>query len=138
MAGRVLAVDLGQARLGLALSDPLGISAEPLSVLPHDEEAIRRIGEVARAHGVTRLVVGLPLNMDGSTGAAAERARQFAAELAARLGLPVALQDERLSTVEAEGSLTQANAGRRQKKDKADAVAAAIILRQWLDRRPQD
>jgi putative Holliday junction resolvase len=133
---RALAIDVGSVRLGLAISDPLGISAQPLSVLrragpKRDFEAIRRIVE-EREIGV--IVLGLPYNMDGSEGSAAEAARLFG-QLLAPLDLPIEFVDERLSTVMAESVLLSADLRRADRKEVRDKVAATIILQSWLDRR---
>lgn len=94
-----------------------------------------QIAEVVREFEVTRAVVGLPLNMDGTEGSSARMARGFAARLAQELGLPVELGDERLSTFEAEGRLRDRGVRARDRKEVVDAEAAAVILQDWLDRR---
>jgi putative Holliday junction resolvase len=133
---RALAIDVGSVRLGLAVSDPLGISAQPLTVikrttLARDLDAIRKV--IAEKE-VTVLVVGLPLNLDGSEGPAVEAARKFGDALAA-LGLPIEYVDERLSTVMAESALIEADMRRSDRKQTRDKVAAALILQTWLERR---
>lgn len=137
MDGRVLAVDYGRRRLGLALSDPLGWTAQPLAVVPRrDPEAdLKRIAEVCRAHGVARVVVGLPVRLHGAPGPEAEEALRFAERLRARLGLPVETWDERLTTREAERRLVEADLSRARRRARVDAVAAALILQGYLDRR---
>jgi putative holliday junction resolvase len=132
---RYLGLDLGRARIGLALADDVLRTARPLSVLPHtsEREDLERIGAVAREYEVGRAVVGLPLNMDDSEGPAARHARAFAARLAETLGLPVALHDERLSTFEAQDRLRGQGFSARAQRARVDAEAAAVILQGWLD-----
>ncbi len=120
----VLAVDHGEARAGLAISDPSGTLARPLGVAePPDPETV---AVAARENGAERVVVGLPVSLDGTEGPQARRARQFAGELAAELDVPVETYDERLTTRLAEES---ARAGARAP---ADALAAAHLLESWL------
>jgi putative Holliday junction resolvase len=134
---RYLGIDLGRARIGLALADDILRSARPLKAIRHlDESAdLAEIGTVAREYEVTRAVVGLPLNMDGTEGASARMARAFAPRLSASLGVPVDLFDERLSTFEAEDRLRARGVSARDMKALVDAEAAAVILQGWLDGR---
>jgi putative Holliday junction resolvase len=132
--GRVLAVDPGSRRVGLAVSDPLGLTGQPHSVL--DAEApglIAEIGRVAAELGVERIVVGLPVSLNGSEGPAAAAARRFAAELAAATGLPVEMFDERFTTVSAERVLAAARLPGRRRRAVRDRVAAAVLLQAYLD-----
>jgi len=130
----IAALDLGTKRIGLAVSDPGETSALPLGAI--ERRVVRWDLEqvAARLAGreVTRVVVGLPLNMDGSEGPAARQARAFAARLAIEMGLAVEMFDERLTSVEAEERLARADVGRRRRKQAVDAVAAAVILEGWL------
>lgn len=133
---RALAIDVGSVRLGLAVSDPLGLTAQPLAVVRRsgpakDLEAIRKV-VAEREIGV--LVLGLPFNMDGSEGPAAEAARAFG-KLLEPLDLPIEYVDERLSTVMAESVLLSADLRRADRKEVRDKIAATIILQAWLDRR---
>jgi putative Holliday junction resolvase len=134
---RTAAIDFGRKRLGLAITDDQGRDAYPLGAMERrslklDLEAIRsRLAE----RGVTRIVVGLPLNMDGSEGPAARAARAFAERLAAVTGLPVELYDERLSSFEAEERLRGAVSSRAARKRAVDAIAAVVILEGWLQSR---
>lgn len=136
---RVLGVDLGERRIGLAISDEEGRFAFPAghlkrSVLARDLEAIR---ELAATRGATRIVVGLPLRLDGSEGAGARAARDFARALRDATSLPVELVDERLTTRQAERALQEApSRTRRGRKQVIDAMAAALLLRTWLDAHP--
>jgi putative Holliday junction resolvase len=131
-----LGVDLGRARIGLALADDVLRTARPLRVVPHRAEAadLAAIAEAARAYEAERVVVGLPLNMDGSEGPAARHARAFARKIEAALGVPVELFDERLSTFEAERRLRDRGFSAKDLRSRVDAEAAAVILQGWLDR----
>jgi putative Holliday junction resolvase len=135
---RYLGIDLGRARIGLALADVVLRAARPLKAVERRGEAadLDAIGEVAREYEVTRAVVGLPLNMDGTEGPSSRLARGFAPRLAEALGVPVELFDERLSTFEAEDRLRARGVSARDMKALVDAEAAAVILQGWLDRRP--
>ncbi len=135
---RYLGIDLGRARIGLALADDVLRAARPLKAVERRSESadLEAIGEVAREYEVTRAVVGLPLNMDGTEGASSRLARGFAPRLAEALGVPVDLFDERLSTFEAEDRLRSRGVSARDMKALVDAEAAAVILQGWLDRRP--
>ena len=132
---RAMAIDYGDRRIGLAVSDLLGLLAgEAWTMEEWDmERAARRIAEEARARDVGTLVLGLPKNMDGTEGPRAEKSRAFAALLERESGLPVVLWDERRSSVEAHAILHAA--GKKEKKHRAsvDAVAASLLLEGYLD-----
>lgn len=132
--GRVLAIDPGTVRIGLALSDPLRIVAQPFDVIDAGPHALDRIARVAAEQGVTDIVVGLPTSLDGSEGPAATAARRFAAAVEERTGLPVHLVDERFTTRTAEEAMIEGGARRRTRRRRRDQVAAAVILRQYLER----
>jgi putative Holliday junction resolvase len=133
---RTLGVDLGRVRIGLALADEVLRTARPLRVVHRraDDADLAAIAEAAREYEVDRVVLGLPLNMDGSEGPAARHARGFAPKLAAALGVPVELFDERLSTFEAETRLRDQGFSAKDRRARVDAEAAAVILQGWLDR----
>ena len=133
--GRILAVDYGTVRIGLALSDPSGFLAQSLEVLRRrsDPEAIVDIVRIAKDREVLEIVVGLPLNMNGSAGDKAEICRQFAKELEEESGLPVHLFDERLTTVAAQKTLIAQDVRRSKRKQVVDAVAATVLLQTYLD-----
>jgi putative Holliday junction resolvase len=133
--GRVMAVDPGSRRVGVAVSDPTGTIAQPLAVLPAEpaETLVARLVQVAREQEATRLVVGLPRRMDGSHGPEARAARTLAGELRRASGLPVALVDERLTSVAAERALLAGGASRARRRQLSDPVAAALILQSYLD-----
>ncbi len=132
---RVVALDVGDRTIGVAASDELGITAQPLSTIRRTnlERDLARLGEILRERETERLVVGLPLNMDDTEGPRAARTRRFADELARRFGLPVVLWDERLSTWEAERALIEAGVRRKKRKSVIDTAAAQVILRSYLD-----
>jgi putative Holliday junction resolvase len=133
---RALGIDLGSKRIGVAVSDGEGRLATPYEVVPRSGDPARdhrRIAELAEETGAERLVVGLPLSLDGSVGAAAEAAVAEAELLAAATGLPVDTWDERLTTVTADRHLAGLKGPARRKV--IDKVAAAVILQGWLDHR---
>ena len=135
--GKILAVDWGSVRIGLAVSDDLGLTAQGLGIVPRTGEAqtLDAIEGQVRALGVEVIVVGLPRNMDGSDGPSAEAARTFARALEERLQLPVHLWDERLTSLAAERMLVGAGVRRRTRRGLVDQVAATLILQGFLDRR---
>lgn len=134
MNGRVLALDIGDARIGIAVSDPTGTIASPVEVLHRVGWGpdVRRITELCRIYETQSILSGLPLNMDGSEGFQAQKVKQFCAQLE-KAGLTVYYQDERLSTVVAEDALLEGNVSREGRKEVVDKIAAAVILQQWLD-----
>lgn len=134
-AGRLLAVDLGTKRIGLALSDPSGLLATPLATLTAEPATtlVERLLAVARAHEATGLVVGLPRRLDGSAGPEAQVARRLAAQLRSRSGFSVELVDERLTSVIAERALLANGHKRARRKELSDQVAAAVTLQGYLD-----
>jgi putative Holliday junction resolvase len=132
----VAGIDFGRKRIGLAVSE--GQAAYPLKIMERrslkaDLAAIRSL---LIERGVSLIVVGLPLNMDGTEGPSARAARTFAEHLGTATGLPVELFDERLTTFEAQERLREASASRAAKRASRDAVAAAVILEGWLETRP--
>ena len=131
----VLSVDLGHARTGLAVSDKSGFLASSLCVITeyNDDKLVEKIAEQASSVKAELLVVGLPRNMDGSEGECAIRARELAARLSERTGLPHVMQDERGTTITAHAYLSSGNVYGKKRKQKVDAVAASIILQDYLD-----
>lgn len=139
---RVMGVDFGEARIGVALSDPTRTLATPLTTIHEKDKGlqIKRVAALASEHEVAQLVVGIPYMLDGSVGDMAEMAEKFAAKLEATTGLPVARWDERFSSITAEDALRVADGGRKKKKKKGqhdkgriDQAAAAVLLQEWLD-----
>jgi putative holliday junction resolvase len=137
MSGRILGLDLGTRRIGVALSDPSETIAAPLETLTVTgrRAALQHIAALCRRHGVARVVVGWPRNMDGSRGPAAQEAEVFAARLRAALDVPVDLWDERLSTAAAERMLIETGTRRDNRRGARDRVAAALVLQAYLDAR---
>ena len=131
---RIMAIDLGDARTGLAVSDAMGIlCGEAWTMEDWDmERAAKRIAEAAKERGVERLVLGLPKNMDGSEGPRAEKSREFKAMLDAESGLPVVLWDERRSSIEAHAILHASGKKEKKHRKTVDAVAASLILEGYL------
>lgn len=137
LEGRVLGLDLGDVRIGVAISDPERRLAVPLGTVHTGAPAdLKAIAALVHEHDVTAVVVGLPLRMSGETGTRATHARGFADALGSVLDVPVRLQDERLSTFEADRALKDAGAGGRARRGAVDRSAATIILQAWLDGQP--
>ncbi|WP_242395814.1 Holliday junction resolvase RuvX [Anaeromyxobacter oryzisoli] len=132
---RTLGVDLGRVRIGLAIADDVLRTARALTTITRRGEArdLAAITDLALDYEVTRAVLGLPLNMDGSEGPSARLARAFAPKLSAALGVPVELFDERLSSFEAESRLREQGISSKDARSMVDAEAAAVILQGWLD-----
>ena len=151
--GSILSIDYGRERMGLAIADANVRMAQPLSTMErvNRNEDMRRLRELVREHGVKLVIVGLPLKLDGTRGEMAEEAERFARRVQKQIGVPVELVDERLTSWEAERLLEETQgrflhvekpyAGRKQKKAPAratvDAVAAAVILKEYLERQRQ-
>ncbi len=132
--GRILGIDYGSTRIGLALSDPTGCIASPFEVWPADT-ALKAFARLCREQAVERVVVGLPLHMDGGEGPAAALARAFAEKLRAALTVPVELWDERWTTLSAQQALIEGGVRRRERKGLVDKIAAQIMLQHYLDSR---
>ena len=133
-AGRVIGLDLGDRRVGVALSDPARTVATPLEVLVRSGGLHRAIKNLVDEWEATTVVVGLPVSLDGSEGPAAAKARTEIDRLGATLGVPVETYDERLTTVSAERLMTDAGLDSRSQRKVVDKIAAAILLQAWLDR----
>ncbi|MGB0034688.1 MAG: Holliday junction resolvase RuvX [Candidatus Acidiferrales bacterium] len=134
---RILAIDYGRKRVGLALSDELGLTAQPHATLVRTNRRndLRRLREICLQHSVGHIVVGHPLHMNGKAGEMADEAVRFAVRLHKELGIEVELVDERLTSWEAEQTLTETNSSPRRKRSSIDDVAAAVLLRDYLERR---
>ena len=139
VTGRVMALDVGKVRVGVALSDPLGYTAQPLLTLWRKSrgEDLRSLLRLIRKHEVVEVVVGNPLHMSGDVSPWAAKVQDFAEELRKRSGLPVQLWDERLSSVAAHEILDEAGHDRRGRKYVIDQVAAVVILRGWMESKKQ-
>ena len=134
---RILAVDPGSKRIGLALSDPTETIAQALATVPAEpvESLPARVAAVARTHAAERLIVGLPLRLDGTHGPEAAAARRLADAIRRESGLPVELVDERLTTAAAERALIAGGVKREQRRQGIDRVAATMLLQSHLDHR---
>jgi len=134
---RVLAIDFGRARTGLAISDELGLLAHPLETVKsaNMKAVVQRIAILVREKNIECVVVGLPRNMDGSHGGAAEAVLAFVEKLRAQLSVPVVTWDERLTTVAANRALRDAGRSTRSTRGCVDQVAAQMILQGYLDQR---
>ena len=132
---RILALDPGTKRIGIAISDELKMIAQPLEFVPAQPfpELVARLKALVQEKQVELILVGLPRNMDGSYGPAAERVREFVTELKKVIPLRIKTWDERLTTVQANRILIQGNVRREQRKEKVDKMAAAILLQSYLD-----
>lgn len=132
---RILGVDYGSRRLGFAVSDEDGLLALPVCVVPvkSDRQALAETERLCREKLAGRIVVGLPLNMNGSRGPAAQQAERFAEALRQRMIMPVELWDERLSSAQAERILLGADVSRRRRREAVDKLAAQIVLQSYLD-----
>lgn len=138
-----MGIDFGERRIGVALSDPTATLASPLETLvrrPGKRPPLKALEELARAHAVERLVVGLPLDLRGEEDEWCRAVRASAEELARRLGVPVDYVDERFTSVEAQRAVRGSGLSRteRGRKERVDRAAAAIILQRWLDRRSRE
>lgn len=134
---RVLGIDHGQERIGVAVSDELQMLAHPLETISRAKtpDSLGRIAAIAREKNVERIVVGLPRHMNGSIGASAEEAQQFADKLRLLVACEVLTWDERLSTVAAQRALREAGKSSRQTRGYIDQVAAQMLLQSYLDSR---
>lgn len=132
---RILALDHGTRRVGVAVSDELKMIATPLEYIAPEPftDFITRLNQILIEKEVGLILIGLPRNMDGSYGPAAQKVQEFVARLQAEVTVPIKLLDERLTTVQAQRSLLHANVRRDQRKEKVDKTAAAILLQSYLD-----
>jgi len=133
-----MGLDLGDKTIGVAVSDPMGWTAQSIEVIRRQgsiDVEIRRLGELITEYGVELILLGLPKNMNGTVGDQGQKAIQYAGQLEERLGLPVQLWDERLSTAAAGRALLEADMSRAKRKKVIDKVAAAVILQGYLDYR---
>lgn len=131
---RIMGVDIGEKRIGIAVSDPLGITAQGVETYTRKgEDDARYIAQRARELGASLIVAGLPLNMNGSEGPSAKMVREFMDEVSS-FGIPAEFVDERLTTVSAERILIEADVSRKKRRQVVDKIAAVYILRTYLDR----
>jgi putative Holliday junction resolvase len=135
---RILAIDYGRKRIGCALSDELGLTAQPLETIVRTNRRndLRRLRDICRKHGVARILVGHPLHITGAASPMADEAARFAARLEKELHIEVELVDERLTTWEAQQTVAETkSSSRRRKRTSVDDVAAAVLLRDYLEHR---
>ena len=139
MNERILALDVGDVRIGVAISDPTRTIASPVEVIRRVGWGpdTRRIVALCAQYETTEVLSGLPLNMDGTEGFQAKKVRDFCAQLT-KAGLHVSFQDERLTTVTAEEAMLEDNLSRASRKQNVDKIAAAVILQQWLNEQKQE
>ncbi len=136
---RLIGLDYGRRTVGVAVSDPLGLTAQPLETIVRKEEhtlrrTLARLEELCRVYEVERIVLGLPLNMDDSEGERAALTRAFGEKLVQRTGLPLSYEDERLTTLEAEEVLRAAGLPKKEWKKHLDQMAASLILRSYMEK----
>ena len=134
MNERIVALDIGDVRIGVAVSDAMRLIASPVEVIRRVGFGpdVKRVQEICRRYDTSIVLSGLPYNMDGTLGFQSEKVRLFCQQLE-KVGLTVYYQDERLTTVTAERALLEDNMHRAQRRQNVDKVAAAVILQQWLD-----
>lgn len=140
---RILGLDFGSATIGVAVSDPLGWTAQGVEIIRRSEEnnlkkSIERLRTLCSEYGVEKIVLGLPKNMDNSEGERAKKTIAFKKRIKKELGLPVVMWDERLSTVGAEKVLLEADLSRARRKQVIDKIAAVFILQGYLDSTAKD
>ncbi|CCQ93310.1 putative Holliday junction resolvase [[Clostridium] ultunense Esp] len=131
---RIMGLDVGEKRIGVAISDELGFTAQGVEVIPNQgEKGFSRIKELAEMYQVERIVVGLPKNMNGTIGERGEETLRFGKRIGEFLSLPILFWDERLTTVAAERALISADVSRKRRKQVVDKLAATLILQNYLD-----
>lgn len=130
---RVLGIDWGEARVGLAVSDETGTIASPYRVLPNDDELMANLVRAVADVGAMEIIIGYPLTLTGQEGPAADVVHEFALQLQKRVAVPLKFVDERLTTKAAEQAMREAGASAKKIKKTADAAAAAVILQTYLD-----
>jgi len=136
---RILGLDPGERRVGVALSDPIGIIAQPHVVLDKRAgDAVAAIRDLCVEYEVTTVVIGLPTSLSGEEGPSAVKAREFGAAVGDATGCDITFFDERFTTVQAESALIEGGMRRRQRRETVDKVAAAVMLQGYLDSRPRD
>ena len=130
-----MAVDYGEKNVGIAVSDPLGIIAQPLGTVSPKAENVR---ELVKKYNVEKIIVGLPLHMNGSEGKSAKDAKAFAEAIKNSCGVPVEMLDERFTTKEAERILIEADVSRKKRKGKIDKLSAALLLEHYMQSRNEN
>lgn len=138
MTSRILGLDPGERRIGVAVSDPSGTIASPHSYVDAGSDAVEQIRSLCGELGVSTIVIGLPLRLDGGEGPAARHSRRLGTELSTALDVAVEYWDERFTSVTAENAMLQGNVRRKKRKEKRDQIAAAVMLQGYLDRQAHD
>jgi putative Holliday junction resolvase len=131
--GRILGLDIGGERIGVAISDEMGILASPVGMIRRGSDVAAELKRYIEKYSAVLLVVGLPLGLSGREGPQAKDVREYTGSLAAGLGLPLEYWDERLTTSIAERNMKGAGMSRRDRRDKVDAIAASVILQGYLE-----
>ncbi|MFN3531818.1 MAG: Holliday junction resolvase RuvX [Candidatus Brocadia sp.] len=133
---RILGIDYGEKRIGMAISDPLGITAQGLPTIEYTNihEVLQRISNIIREKEVEMIVVGLPKHLNNSLGEKAQAAMEFVELLQKHMSIPITMIDERLSTVRAHKSMLEGNLSRKKRRERVDMVAAQLILQNHLDK----
>lgn len=139
---RVMALDYGESGVGVAISDELQLIARPLTTIRREKQryaqVLERIRELVVENEIVTLVVGLPLNMDGSRGAAVERVESFVSDLRRSVSIPILTVDERLTSREADRILREMGVGLRERRERSDEYAASVILQDYIDEQKRD
>ena len=139
MSGRILALDPGERRIGVAVSDATCTIASPVEYIDRRAgDHLERVRVLCEEWEISEIIVGLPISLDGTEGPSAVRSREFAEQVTEATGLPVALHDERFTTLTAQKALIEGGVTRRSRKRKVDKIAAAITLQSYLERRSYD
>lgn len=135
MQKRILSLDFGEKRIGVAVSDPLNIIAQSVGTIERKgtKNDLQKVGELVREYEAGKLIVGLPLNMDGTEGKSANRAMDFVKELKKAIKVEVEMLDERLTTAQGERIFLEADMSRKKRKENLDKIAAQLILQNYLD-----
>ena len=139
MKERIMGLDYGSKTIGVAISDALGLTAQPLETIERSGEnklrrSLARIAEIVREKDIKKIVVGLPINMDGRSGERAALTLEFVEKLKLRVDIPIVMQDERLTTVEADEILDESGVKKQDRKQFIDQIAAGIILKEYMDK----
>jgi len=131
--GRMLGLDLGERRIGVAISDELGMIASPLTMVPRPGDVEQQIGKLIADYGIVRIVIGLPVGLSGREGPQAKEIRDYTERIKGAFGVPFEFWDERMTTSIAEKSLIASGTRRDKRKQHIDAMAAAVMLQSYLD-----
>ena len=139
MKERIMGLDYGSKTIGVAISDALGLTAQPLETIERSGEnklrrSLARIAEIVREKDIKKIVVGLPINMDGRSGERAALTLEFVEKLKLRVDIPIVMQDERLTTVEADEILDESGGKRQDRKQFIDPITAGIILKEYMEK----